>query len=291
MKIKNKQIVIILVSVAVLFSTVGYVVLGQDTYEVQGYRVLYDQAPPAFSAISTDVTYRTYSTTIKLPSDVCSINSTVLSYGFSGTGIEKGDVNKDGKIDWVDLYIMTLAYQHASSGMDTPFTEEKCFYVVGDQRFEDPTRDYNITADDLAFVNTHRTTNSNPYSADCDSRDECKADVNKDGKVDLIDLILVAKRLSDPYPDFCMSFSDYKPRDADTNGDGTINVLDMIISASSFGAKANQQKITQATVQDLGSNTYSVSATGYNIYHVDLAYDCSVPYTSGGGSSGQSRPV
>jgi len=291
MKIKNKQIAIILVSMAVLFSVVGYVAIGQTTYEIQGYRVLYDQSPPTFSAVSVEPTYKSYSTTIMLPSSDCTIDTTVFSYGFPEGVNGKGDITKDGKIDWLDMYILGKSYGAVSgdSKWDVPFTEEKCFYLLGERRFEDPDRNLTITMDDLNLVRSkYGVTATNPYSMDCDSRDECKADVNKDGKVDLIDIVMVAKRITDPYPDFCFSLSDFKPKDADINGpssvpDGKVDLRDLIISARSFGSKANQNKITEATVDNLGNKKYKVSATGYNIYHVDLAYTCNVPYSGGGG--------
>jgi len=287
MKIKNKQIAIILVSMAVLFSAVGYVAIGQTTYEVQGYRVLYDQTPPVFSAVSVVPTYKTYSTTIRLPSSDCTIDTTVFSYGFPAGVNEKADVTKDGKIDWLDLHILGKSFGLSSgdSRWNMLFTEEKCFYLLGERRFEDPTRDMNISIDDLNLIKTpgiYGSTNTNPYSMDCDDRNECKADVNKDGKVDIFDIVMIAKRLSDPYPDFCFSFSDFKPSDVDINGDGKVDILDIVIvSARSFGSKANQNKITEATVNNLGNKKYKVSATGYNIYHVDLAYTCNVPYSGG----------
>jgi len=288
MKIENKQIAIILVSVAVILSVVGYIVKGMPlridggSNEFTGYRTLYDQPPPVFSVASTDNIYKTFTTTIFIKGIGCIIKSTVLSYGFPEGVDEKLDVTKDGKIDWIEIYMAEKSFGKGSASPDwnTPFNEDRCFFVVGDTRFESPIDNanigYKITMDDVNFT-AKQFGNSNPYvyHVDCSSYDVCRADVNKDGKVDGRDIALVAKRLyPDPYPDFCMSLSDFKPSDFDLNGDGKVDGRDLASVSKAIDQKANQVKTSEATIQQIDNSTYKVTATGYDIYHVDITWDC-----------------
>ena len=53
------------------------------------------------------------------------------------------------------------------------------------------------------------------------------SDVNRDGVVDIFDLVFVAK-----------AFGKTEPNDADVNGDGAINIFDLVLVASNFGNTA-----------------------------------------------------
>ena len=292
MKINNKQILIILVSVAVLISAVGYITLADSTYKVWGGRVFEDLSVPVFSAVSTNNIKSTFSTKVILSSDDCRIVSTVLSYGFPSGVDEKADVTNDGKVDWIDIYLAVKSFGmgSASSGWNTPFNEDRCFFVVGNSRFlnpiDDNTTGYKINQTSIDLV-ASQFGKSDPYvtSYDCLNQNLCKADVNRDGRVDGRDIALVAKRLYDPYPDFCFSLSDFKPSDLDIGGDGKVDGRDIALIARNYGQKADQLKSSEATIEDIGNATYKVTATGYNIYHVDISYECNVPYTGGGGGT------
>lgn len=51
------------------------------------------------------------------------------------------------------------------------------------------------------------------------------ADVNRDGAVNVLDLVLVANAIGKKTPDL--------------NGDGSVNILDLVIVANAFGATSN----------------------------------------------------
>ena len=82
------------------------------------------------------------------------------------------------------------------------------------------------------------------------------SDVNQDGQVNVLDLILVAQNFG----------SDASAnRQSDVNGDGTINVLDLIVVAQNFGestAAAGTCQYCYRNFRIRSSNRRSVDSAG-----------------------------
>jgi len=280
MKISNKEALIILVSAALLISFFGYLVKGATTSRVSGYMVLMDHVTPMIDGEDFGYTTQQYSTSIFLPSDNCNCKATICSYEFPPGVNPAVDVNKDGRIDFVDLYLFIKAYRSPTEDLYKYFNITKCLFKVGNLRYEDPDRDCQMTMDDINNITKQYKIEgpTNPYSADCDER--CRADLNKDGQIDGMDLALaLMKYRVGGYADEYLNFNYLRPIDFDFDKDGHIDGMDLYHfirngNVSNFGAMATEQRCHTVSVQNAGGNEYIVSGTGYGIYHAAVSYLC-----------------
>lgn len=297
MKIENKQIIIILVSVAVVFSVFGYIAKGTMTPILTGYMVLMDHEP----VVSGNLQYTTqqYTTSIFLPSDNCNSKATICGYDFPYGVNPAIDVNRDGRIDFVDLYLFLQAYHTPPEDYYSYFNITKCIFdvkgpsFIGDVRFEDPDRDCQMTIEDINNITAQWRIpgSTDPYSSNCNER--CRTDLNKDNRIDSTDLVLalikykenptsIAGMPAGGYADEYLDFSYLRPIDFDFNKDGKVTSADVLIfigggnpgGVRNFGAVATKQECYTAPVDHVSGNEYTVTGTGYGIYHISVAYLC-----------------
>lgn len=100
------------------------------------------------------------------------------------------------------------------------------------------------------------------YKADIEGSHNQRGDVNRDGIVDVYDLILLRKTVIQ-----LSSTSDFPPMNSDVNGDGSVNIAD-VVSLQKFllgDEKSDDQEITTTTTTTTTltttSSTYTTSST------------------------------
>ena len=200
---------------------------------VSGYLILMDQkvSQNDYQVLGM----KDFSTIIYLPSSNAEGIVTSCSFVFPEGVNESADITKDGRIDYADLYLVAQAYGCTDTQpcWNEAFTMEQCYFTYSGRRFQDPSRDCYINDTDLNLVKEHYGETTNPSSASCDLDEACRADVNKDGKIDIMDVAIVA-----------------------------IN----------YGYAATEQKCTTSDLENLGGNRYRVRARGRGLYYVGVSY-------------------
>jgi Ca2+-binding EF-hand superfamily protein len=275
MKIKNKKILITLVSALILISAIyvisvkGVVTAG----EVSGYLILIDQK----------ITYEDYAflrdkkfyTIIYLPSENCEGVVNYCSYAYKEGVNSQADINNDGKIDITDLQVAAKAFGCDSGNKCWSEPIEECFFEIKGRKFKDPTRDCKMDQSDLDLVSKYFGNTTNPLDANCENDEKCRADMNKDGKIDLLDLVIVASKFNSTYADSFERVVEHKSR-ADMNNDSKIDISDLVIVAGSFGEEAIEQKCISSPIDQISGKKYAVSASGKGLYYAGVSYRCTL---------------
>lgn len=269
MKIDNKQITIILVSVAVISLFLVYFAKAVTYKYVSGYMVLLDQA-----ALLENKEMNTYSNSLFLPSDNCEGFAVGCSYIFSSDIDSTLDINKDGKIDYVDLKLVSGAFgcsEKLYTGAPNPCWEEKvtvqeCYFSYTGGFFKEPSGDCYINKTDIDMIAKYYGAANVPSSN--------SSDINKDGIIDMMDIAIVA-RSDGKYADYFRSYV-IKKKDADLNKDGMVDMTDISRVARDFGQVANIQGCVQTPITSIGGNKWKVSVSGIGLYHVGVSYKCQV---------------
>lgn len=275
MGINNKQIAIILVSALVLVSVYAYLVKGMivinyitGEFVLRDYRYMREE----FS----DINDETFSDIINLPTDNCvgTVNYCTIVYK---SGINAAaDVNGDGKIDGTDATILSKAFGCSSGQACWTRPIDQCYFTLSGRKFKDPTRDCKWDLNDSKLISDNFNKNhalmGNP---NCESSDICKADVNQDGVVDIIDAIISGNlfgKNADTFDRLANSQSQ-----ADLNGDGTVDILDAIIMGNNYGKSAIEQKCIGTTqLMHISGNQYGVNLPKMKAsYHISVSYSCS----------------
>ena len=108
------------------------------------------------------------------------------------------------------------------------------------------SRNMVFTPDGQTIASGHRDGSVLLWDVTPDSPEVIPEDVNKDGTVNVLDLVVVAGE-----------FGQTGENDADVNGDGTVNILDLVAVAAAFGEVAaapfvlRQQTVGQLTSTDV----------------------------------------
>jgi hypothetical protein len=303
MKINNKQVLIIFVSVAIVFSAFAYLTKAVQGQTVSGYLVLMDQKVSSTDYSAMGV--RNFDVVVYLPSDTSEATVSSCSFTFpdvksstdailmSSSTVEKADVTNDGKIDNVDLYLSSLAFGCASgnSCWSDSYNLYNCYFTYTGGYFEDPTGDCRIDGNDTAYYSPPMNCFgqvTNPSSNACETTPCCRADVNRDGKVDGMDVAILA-RYYGTYADVYRNYINLKKKDMDINGDtvgvpdGKVDGKDIAFIARNYGAAATEQTCKSIPLEYISGNAWRVKTSGRGLYYVGVAW------TGGGG--GGARPT
>ena len=270
---RKEYIMFSLLAIAILslLMNFSYIATGQVKNKIiSGYIILMDQKPvPVFGKEGEKI----FTTTIYLPSANVQGSVTNCSFVFP-PGVDKNaDLNEDGRIDYVDLKLMVEAYGCSESKecWDQSLKVIDCYFHHSNIRFKDPTLDCYINRSDMDIIKKYYgQTNSDPFSADCEMDEKCRADVNKDGVIDIFDLTMVASLNGEYAQEFSNTEITYK--DADIDGNGIVDIFDIVRVASSFGMEADQQKCDMVPLEHISGNLYRVNVKGRGLFHVGVSY-------------------
>jgi len=269
--INNKILIIAIVGI-LLVSVFSYMVKGQTTGSAVGYLILMDQkvSTSDYDALKN----KSFNSIVYLPSSNCQGYTTACAFVFPEGVNSKADINSDGKIDMTDVNTIVKAYgcNNLQSCWNSPV--EECFFTISGRKFKDPTRDCIMDASDVALV-TNNYVKSDPYalSPACDNYNECKADVNQDGIVNIYDVAIVSSKVGSTADDFERLLG--RQSQADLNNDGKIDILDVVIVTGNFG-KSAEQKCESTPVEHVSGNQWRISASGKGLYYVGASYLCSL---------------
>lgn len=274
MKVKKKILLITLISALVLTSVYTYIAKGVITVgETSGYLILMDQ-----KITSDDYAFlrnKTFSSIIYLPSENCEGTINYCSYGYKEGINSNADINNDGKIDLTDFYIVKKALPCGSTQSCWNQPIEDCFFTIQGRKFKDPTRDCVMNQTDLDLVTDNLPAiNSDPLSTNCDSIDVCKADVNKDGVVDVIDYAIVRYKFGQ-YADYFERYVEHKSQ-ADVNKDGVVDALDYQLVKINIGEESVEQRCVSNPIIHISGKKYFVSASGPGLYYAGASYRCTL---------------
>ena len=274
MKIDNKEALIILISAIIILSAFGYLVKAATYKYVSGYMILFDQ-----TALLENKEMNTYSNSLFLPSDNCEASAVGCSYVFSSDIDPKLDINKDGRIDYIDIKLVSSAFgctEKLYTGAPNPCWEEKvtvqeCYFSYTGGFFKDPSGDCYINKTDIDMVASKFGKSAAYGSSDYSS------DVNKDGIIDVMDIAIISGHY-DKYADYFRSYV-IKKKDADLNKDGIVDIVDISLVARDFGQVASIQGCVQTPITSMGGNKWKVSVSGIGLYHVGVSYRCQIETT------------
>jgi hypothetical protein len=280
MKIDNESILIMLLSFGIVLASI-YAVLGRSTMtpgESGGYMIMMDQK--VSESDYNSLGYKSFTTTALLPSDDCEGVVTSCSFNFPENIGSKEDINGDGIIDYTDLYFAVKSYgcRSGQTCWTDSIQQEDCYFTYSGRTFKDPypspDKDCHITQDDIqAVADQFGKINDKVTDSNCDLYPVCRADLNKDGKIDIYDVALVSANLG-RWADVFVNYGFVKKSDANVNGDVIVDISDIATIAKHLGTKASQQKCTTSTMTALGNRQYQVTAYGKGLYFVSLSYRC-----------------
>jgi len=276
MKIDNKTIMIISVSALVLVSFYAYSVRSSINYAVTGDIVLRDQR--YMRQEFGDINDETFSNVINLPASNCSGTVNYCAVVYKSGITASADINKDGKIDGTDAEILTKAYDCKSGQTCWNQPIDQCYFTIGGRKFKDPTRDCKFDSSDQALISNVSVwgkTNTLIGKNGCDDDNVCKADINQDGTVNIIDAIITSNLLGKNADTFDRLVNTQSQ--ADLNGDGSVDMLDAITFSNNYGKSAIEQKCFSNTLLvHISGNQYGVNIPTMKApYHISVTYTCS----------------
>lgn len=267
-----KILAVLVLGIAILASALNYYFAkAASITAVSGYLILLDQ-----KISESDYLYlgeKELSTIIYLPSTNADGMITYCVFTFPEGVDEKADITKDGRIDYADAYLLSQAYgcQKHQACWNESFKLEQCYFVYSGRRFQDPSRDCYINETDLNIVKKYYGKTTEPYSANCELDEACMADVNKDGVINLFDVVILAANFN-KYANEFVNYAYIKKSACDLNNDGNINLFDAVILGRNFGQMANEQKCYTKSLTNLGNYKYQVSVKGKGLHYVGVSY-------------------
>jgi len=278
MKIRNKEIWVILISAIIMASVLGYTVKAANrtvtvAMNFKDILITKDQ----YQKLGAE----TFSTDFLLPSENCDnpeytfVNycSYVYKQGIDG----RADINKDGKIDSNDLFPMKKVFGCKSGEACWSRPVEDCFFTISGRKFKDPNRDCKMAIDDLNLITdpkNYNKNNTNALSGACENDDICQADVNQDGFVDLIDVAILSPRIGQTADSFerLVERASY----LDLNGNNVIDLFDIMPIAINYGADAIEQRCSKTSVTHVSGRLYRLNIAGVGISSVMVIAQCAV---------------
>ena len=269
MKIKNKEIWIILFAAIILVSAFIYKVKAIPVITgimIDRDVVVYQDDYERF--VNEHLTYPYY-----LPGTSCTGYTEYDSFVYKSDVNPKADINGDGKIDEIDAAVLSKAYGCNSTMPCWNQPVEACWFGVAGRKFKDPTRDCKMDQDDENLITQHYGERHNLMgSPSCENSDVCKADINQDGVVDVIDAVIVSNKFNKPV-DF---FERIAPAlsSADLNGNGVVDILDAIILSNYYGKTAIESKLIKVPLTHVSGYEYSVTIDGKGISRIRTVYKC-----------------
>lgn len=271
MKINNKEILILLVTLGIVLTSVyTYSVKSAATpYTEAGDMVLMDQKISEGDYQSTG--FKAFQTSVILPSSQCTGFATCCGFNFPSSVDSKFDINKDGRIDIEDVRFENRSFGCANSMPCWNDPVEECYFSINGRLFMDPTQDCYMDQNDINAVNQYFGTSP---GTGCGRGVDCFADVNRDGIIDSRDSAVVGKR-SGSYADVYIR-EGYKYQ-GDLTGDGLVDIKDISMLSKNLGSmsqEANQQTCAKTSLINIGNNEYTISCSGYGLYYANVAYKC-----------------
>ena len=279
--LKYKNIWIILIAVLVVLTVISvYLVRGATTAKVvSGYIVLMDQK--VLTSEFSQLGVKNFESIIYLPSGDGEGSVTSCSFTFPTSADEIADVTKDGKVDAADVYLASLSYgcrkEDPNGCWEQTFNIQECYFVYSDLQFKDPNRDCKIDINDVNSASKCYGQITSPFSTTCEDTECCRADISKDGKVDVIDVALLASKL-DSYANVYKNYASLKKKDLDITGptpgvpDGRVDVRDVAIVAKNYGQTASEQKCRTNPLENIGENKWKVSVSGRGLHYIGVSY-------------------
>jgi len=270
-----KILAVLALGITILTLALNYFVSAATVTAVSGYLILLDQ-----KVSENDYLYlgeKEFSTIIYLPSTNAEGIVTYCVFTFPEGVNENADITRDGKIDYADVYLLTQAYgcKKDQPCWNESFKFEQCYFTYSGRRFQDPSRDCYINETDTKIVSKHYGKKTEPYSASCEMDESCRADVNKDGKVDIFDVVLLGANFN-RYANEFVNYAQIKKSNCDLNKDGEVDIFDVVILSINFGQVANEQKCYTQSLTNLGDYKYKVSVKGKGLHYVGVSYKASM---------------
>lgn len=173
------------------------------------------------------------------------------------------DINKDGKINSVDYYFVEQSYgcEQGQSCWEQSLATETCWFTYAGRDFQDVNNDCFIDQTDIDLArNTYWGQATNPTDPTCDTKPQCRADVNKDGTVDIKDVMLLSAK-NGKVADKFVNYANVKKKMSDTNSDGKIDVKDVYAIGKNYGFDTVKRKCFDTALQYVSGWTYKASAT------------------------------
>jgi hypothetical protein len=270
--LNNKNLWIVLIVSIIVVTVFGYLARAVTPQTISGYMVLMDQkvSSSEYSVLGV----KNFESIIYLPSGEAEGTVTSCSFTFPLGVNEKADITKDGRIDAVDVYLLSKAWFCAQSNTtcwEEPFNVEECYFTYSDRQFKDPTRDCKIDQDDVDLIRKCWWNITNPLDPSCDKVECCRADVNKDGKVDVLDLGIIGINLN-TYAGIYKDYRNIKKKDADLNGDGRIDGGDLGLIGKDYGQTATEQTCKTEPLEFVSGNRWRVRASGRGLFYVGVSF-------------------
>jgi hypothetical protein len=271
MKIKDKEIWIIVISAIILIS--AFVFTARAASTLTGIMVFRDipLTQDQYKSLGTE----TFSATFLLPSGSCIGFVNYCDFEYQTTDIKNADIYRDGKIDNYDIYAMVAAYDCKLGDACWNQPVEQCYFVMNGRPFKDPTRDCKINQSDINLITSkYGLTHNKALTADCENDEVCKADMNQDGVVDIYDVSLAGSlvgKTADTYLRLLQSKAE-----ADINGDGKVDIFDVAAVTINYGKNAIIKRCpTKDMIHDSGRK-YSISLQGIGTSWIQVAYECPI---------------
>jgi hypothetical protein len=280
--INNKILVFAIVGI-LLISAFAYLAKGAAGSTASGYLILMDQKVSTSDyEVFKD---KKFESIVFLPSSDCQGYTTSCKYVFPQGVDEKGDINKDGKIDSIDVYFAVKAYDCKSGETcwNSPIKNQECYFVYSGRRFRDP---YGAAADDYSdckmdsndsvlVINNYGKNDPYALSFSCRNYEVCRADVNQDGKVDIYDVALV-NSLMGQYANEFVYLGFVTGKDLDLDGNGVVDIYDIQPITQNFGKSATEQKCEIMSIEHVSGNQWRIKVGGRGLFYVGASYLCAL---------------
>ena len=273
MKIKNKEIWIIVISAIILIS--AFVFTARAASTLTGIMVFRDipLTQDQYKSLGTE----TFSATFLLPGDGCTGFVNYCDFEYQTADMQSADIYRDGKIDDNDIYAMVAAYGCRPGLVPACWDQpvEQCYFVVNGRSFKDPTRDCKMDQSDINLITSkYAQTHNKALTADCENDDVCKADMNQDGVVNIYDSSLAGSLVGKPAESYPRLLQ--RKAEAEINGDSKVDLYDAVIVTTNYGKNAIIKRCPKKDITHVSGREYSISLQGIGTSWIQVAYQCPI---------------
>lgn len=274
MKIKNKEITIILITATLMFSAFGYIV---EARYVTG--IINNRDIPVTLENYRYLANEYFSSDFYLPAATCTGFINFCRIVYVSADAAAADMNRDGKVDETDAAILTKSFGCSSGQSCWNQPVEECFFTKTSagvlRKFKDPTRDCKINQDDLNLIASNLgKRHANQFSQACNSDPVCQSDVNQDGVVDIFDAMITNEFNGKTADDFERIAQ--RESIADLNNDGVIDLFDALKLSNSYGKEALQNSCSRNPITHTSLRLYNENVSGVGINWIQTTYECTV---------------
>lgn len=274
MKIKNKEITIILITATLMVSAFGYIVEARYITGIINNRDI--------SVTLENYQYlgnEDFSADFYLPATTCIGFINYCRIVYTSTDAAAADMNRDGKVDETDAAILTKSFDCRSTQSCWSQPIEECFFTKMSagklRKFKDPTRDCRMNQDDLSLIGNYTGQSHNfQFSQYCNTDHVCQSDINQDGVVDIYDAMLASEFNGKTADDFERIAQRASVADLDNNG--VIDLYDAMKLSNNYGKQALKKECLKSPLSHVSSRLYSMMASGVGISWIQTTYECTV---------------